>query len=114
MGNFKGNFFVIPGIAGGLTSLSKMPACNIQVNYVLPLHLSCGFTEQVLGAQKKTLSGFSSATVLPHTGLVYYSDIVQSVPAVSECTYAIYVTYYVYVHCVYRCYNSMCVLRLNF
>ena len=49
--------------------------------------LSCGFTEQVLGAQKKTLSGFSSATVLPHTGLVYYSEIVQSVPAVSECIY---------------------------
>ncbi|XP_065898925.1 U4/U6 small nuclear ribonucleoprotein Prp31-like [Dysidea avara] len=53
------------GIAGGLTSLSKMPACNIQV----------------LGAQKKTLSGFSSATVLPHTGLVFYSEMVQSVPA---------------------------------
>ena len=56
------------------------------------------FTEQVLGAQK-TLSGFSSATVLPHTGLVYYSEIVQNVPAVSECTYAIFVTYYVYTVC---------------
>jgi len=31
------------GIAGGLTKLSKMPACNVQV----------------LGSQKKTLSGFS-------------------------------------------------------
>ena len=90
MGNFKGNFFVIPGIAGGLTNLSKMPACNIQVIMFHHYVLSCGFTEQVLGAQKKTLSGFSSATVLPHTGLVYYSEIVQSVPAVSECTcYAI-------------------------
>ena len=76
--------------------------------------LSCGFTEQMLGAQKKTLSGFFSATVLPHTGLVYYSEIVESVPAVSECAYAIYVTYYVYVHFVYRYYNSVCVLGLNF
>ena len=48
------------------------------------MFLSCGFTEQVLGAQKKTLSGFSSATVLPHTGLVYYSEVVQSVPSVSD------------------------------
>ena len=38
----------------------------------------------MLGAQKKTLSGFSSATVLPHTGLIYYSEIVQSVPSVSD------------------------------
>ena len=56
------------------------------------MFLSCGFTGQVLGAQKKTLSGFSSATILPHTGLVYYSDIVQSVPAVSECAYALVCT----------------------
>ena len=51
--------------------------------------LLCTFTEQVLGAQKKTLSGFSSATVLPHTGLVYYSEIVQNVPAVSDYHYDI-------------------------
>lgn len=52
------------GVAGGLTNLSKMPACNILV----------------LGAQRKTLSGFSTATVLPHTGFIYYSDAVQSIP----------------------------------
>jgi len=52
------------GIAGGLTRLSKMPACNIQV----------------LGAQKKTLSGFSQVTALPHTGFVYYCDLVQDTP----------------------------------
>ncbi|XP_062617634.1 U4/U6 small nuclear ribonucleoprotein Prp31-like [Saccostrea cucullata] len=52
------------GIAGGLTNLSKMPACNIQI----------------LGAQKRTLSGFSTAAVLPHTGHVYYSEIVQKTP----------------------------------
>ncbi|KAJ6631714.1 U4/U6 small nuclear ribonucleoprotein Prp31 [Pseudolycoriella hygida] len=51
----------ILGIAGGLTKLSKMPACNLQV----------------LGSQKKTLSGFSKVQMLPHTGFVYYSQIVQ-------------------------------------
>ena len=53
----------IMGVAGGLTNLSKMPSCNIML----------------LGSQKKTLSGFStaSAQVLPHTGFIYYSDIVQ-------------------------------------
>lgn len=54
------------GVAGGLTVLSKMPACNVLL----------------LGAQKKTLSGFSTAStqVLPHTGFIYYSEIVQSIP----------------------------------
>lgn len=55
------------GVAGGLTNLSKMPACNIML----------------LGAQRKTLSGFSSTSVLPHTGYIYHSDIVQSLPPVS-------------------------------
>nr|KAF6407816.1 pre-mRNA processing factor 31 [Molossus molossus] len=45
-------------------NLSKMPACNIML----------------LGAQRKTLSGFSSTSVLPHTGYIYHSDIVQSLP----------------------------------
>lgn len=49
------------GAAGGLTALSKMPACNLLV----------------LGAQKRTLSGFSSAAAMPHTGFIYYSEIVQ-------------------------------------
>ena len=55
------------GVAGGLTNLSKMPSCNIML----------------LGAQRKTLSGFSSTSVLPHTGYIYHSDIVQSLPPVS-------------------------------
>lgn len=55
-------------MAGGLTNLSKMPACNIML----------------LGAQRKTLSGFSSTSVLPHTGYIYHSDIVQSLPPVSR------------------------------
>lgn len=55
------------GVAGGLTKLSKIPACNVLL----------------LGQQKKTLSGFSQVTMLPHTGFVYYSDIVQNTPPVS-------------------------------
>jgi len=52
------------GAAGGLTNLSKMPANNIAL----------------LGQQKKVSTGFSSTTQLPHTGFVYYSQIVQDVP----------------------------------
>jgi len=55
------------GIAGGLTNLSKMPACNLML----------------LGAQRRTLSGFSSASLLPHTGYIYHCDVVQSLPPVS-------------------------------
>lgn len=56
------------GIAGGLTNLSKMPACNLML----------------LGAQRRTLSGFSSTSLLPHTGFIYHCDVVQSLPPVSE------------------------------
>lgn len=52
------------GVAGGLTNLSKMPACNILV----------------VGAQRKTLSGFSTTAILPHTGFVYYCEVVQNTP----------------------------------
>ena len=38
----------------------------------------------ILGSQKKTLSGFSSTAILPHTGYVYYSDVVQGTPLVSR------------------------------
>ncbi|XP_077980440.1 U4/U6 small nuclear ribonucleoprotein Prp31-like [Glandiceps talaboti] len=55
----------IMGAAGGLTNLSKMPSCNVLI----------------LGAQRKTLSGFSSVATNPHTGYVYYSDIVQATPS---------------------------------
>lgn len=55
------------GVAGGLTKLSKMPACNVLC----------------LGQQKKMLSGFSQVATLPHTGFVYYSDIVQDTIPVS-------------------------------
>ncbi|CAG7726798.1 unnamed protein product, partial [Allacma fusca] len=52
------------GIAGGLTKLSKMPACNILV----------------LGSQKKVLGGFSQVASLPHTGYIYYATLVQDQP----------------------------------
>ncbi|KAJ8979063.1 hypothetical protein NQ317_005744 [Molorchus minor] len=51
----------IMGVAGGLTRLSKIPACNVLL----------------LGQQKKSLIG---TTTLPHTGFVYYADIVQNTP----------------------------------
>lgn len=52
------------GIAGGLISLAQIPACNVLV----------------LGAKRKTLTGFSSKTVQPHQGFIYASDLVQNTP----------------------------------
>ena len=40
------------GAAGGLIALTKMPACNVML----------------LGSQKRTLTGFSSTAINPHTG----------------------------------------------
>ncbi|KAF6207273.1 hypothetical protein GE061_018514 [Apolygus lucorum] len=54
----------IMGVAGGLTNLSKMPACNVLL----------------LGGQKKTLGGFSQVNALPHTGFIYHSQFVQDTP----------------------------------
>ncbi|KAL1920468.1 uncharacterized protein VTP21DRAFT_845 [Calcarisporiella thermophila] len=52
------------GAAGGLTALTKMPACNVQV----------------LGAQKKVSTGFSSVTMKQHAGFIYYSEICMQAP----------------------------------
>jgi len=52
------------GAAGGLTNLSKMPACNILL----------------LGAHKRALSGFSTKIVMPHVGFIYNCEIVQKTP----------------------------------
>ncbi|WAQ96549.1 PRP31-like protein, partial [Mya arenaria] len=53
----------IMGIAGGLTNLAKMPACNIML----------------LGSQRKILAGFSSSTMQSHyawwTGDVYKNSV---------------------------------------
>ncbi|KAG8965800.1 U4/U6-U5 snRNP complex subunit prp31 [Tulasnella sp. 419] len=52
------------GVAGGLSALAKMPACNV--------HL--------LGAQRKIAAGFSTATQNRHTGFIFQSDIVHTAP----------------------------------
>jgi len=71
------------GVAGGLSALAKMPSCNLQL----------------LGNQKKTLSGFSQTSTLPHTGFIFHSPIVQDTPpdlrrkaarlVASKCTLAV-------------------------
>ncbi|KAI8393264.1 uncharacterized protein BYT42DRAFT_339 [Radiomyces spectabilis] len=51
--------------AGGLTAFCKIPACNVML----------------LGKVGKASTGFSSASMEKHTGYIYYSDLVYSVPA---------------------------------
>ena len=51
--------------AGGLSAFCKIPACNVQV----------------LGNNKKTNTGFSSASMERHTGYIYGSDMVLAVPS---------------------------------
>jgi len=34
----------------------------------------------LLGQQKKVLAGYSQSSTLPHTGFIYYSDLVQKLP----------------------------------
>ena len=36
----------------------------------------------LLGQQKKVLAGYSQSSTLPHTGFIYYSDLVQKLPPV--------------------------------
>jgi U4/U6 small nuclear ribonucleoprotein PRP31 len=50
------------GVAGGLIGLSRIPSCNIEL----------------LGAQKKTLSGFSTAAMGPRAGFIHSCDIVTA------------------------------------
>ncbi|XP_022966885.1 U4/U6 small nuclear ribonucleoprotein Prp31 homolog [Cucurbita maxima] len=52
------------GTAGGLASLAKMPACNVQL----------------LGAKKKNLAGFSTATSQFRLGYIEQTEIFQSTP----------------------------------
>ncbi|KAF9324731.1 U4/U6 small nuclear ribonucleoprotein Prp31 [Podila minutissima] len=53
------------GQAGGLTSLSKMPACNIQV----------------LGQDKSLNSALSAASNVRNVGYIYYSPFILAYPA---------------------------------
>ncbi|RAL53259.1 unnamed protein product [Cuscuta campestris] len=52
------------GIAGGLFSLAKMPACNVQL----------------LGAKKKNLAGFSTATSQYRIGYLEQTEVFQTTP----------------------------------
>lgn len=52
------------GTAGGLAALAKMPACNVQL----------------LGAKKKNLAGFSTATSQFRVGYIEQTEIFQSTP----------------------------------
>ena len=55
---------LLMAVAGGLTALSKMPACNVQV----------------LGQVKKSLTGMSAQQTNQHIGYVFNAPIVQSTP----------------------------------
>uniref|UniRef100_A0A803NUF0 Nop domain-containing protein n=1 Tax=Cannabis sativa TaxID=3483 RepID=A0A803NUF0_CANSA len=52
------------GTAGGLSSLAKMPSCNVQL----------------LGAKKKNLAGFSTATSQFRIGYIEQTEIFQTTP----------------------------------
>lgn len=52
------------GTAGGLSALAKMPACNVQL----------------LGAKRKNLAGFSTATSQFRVGYIEQTEIFQSTP----------------------------------
>jgi U4/U6 small nuclear ribonucleoprotein PRP31 len=52
------------GIAGGLTSLSRTPSCNVQV----------------LGQKRKHLAGLSRAAAQPHRGVIFECPLVVSAP----------------------------------
>ncbi|XP_024023927.1 U4/U6 small nuclear ribonucleoprotein Prp31 homolog [Morus notabilis] len=52
------------GTAGGIGALSKMPACNVQL----------------LGAKRKNLAGFSTATTQFRVGYIEQAEIFQSTP----------------------------------
>mmetsp|Transcript_7347 Transcript_7347/g.9797 ORF Transcript_7347/g.9797 Transcript_7347/m.9797 type:complete len:526 (-) Transcript_7347:298-1875(-) len=55
---------VMMGLCGGLIAMSKIPCCNLQV----------------MGQEKRALAGFGAAAAMKHTGIIYYSEVVQSAP----------------------------------
>jgi U4/U6 small nuclear ribonucleoprotein PRP31 len=54
-------------VAGGLSALSKIPACNIQV--------------LGKGAKSVDSGGVFAKGQMKHAGIIHYSDYVQSLPA---------------------------------
>lgn len=68
------------GVAGGLSALAKMPACNVHVSEALhPVHYF-NTPSKLLGAQRKIAAGFSSVTQNRHSGFVFQSEIIQQTP----------------------------------
>ena len=55
---------MLVGMAGGLEKLAHVPACNLTV----------------MGQEKRHLAGFGMTAGLPHTGVLYFSDLVQAAP----------------------------------
>lgn len=55
----------LTGLAGGIKALAGIPSCNLQV----------------MGRERRHLAGLGKAAAVPHAGLVYYSDVVQSAPS---------------------------------
>lgn len=53
------------GAAGGLSALSKIPACNLQV----------------LGKTAKTNTGLSALGIQKHVGFIFHSDLVSGLPS---------------------------------
>ncbi|CAD5206664.1 unnamed protein product [Bursaphelenchus okinawaensis] len=60
----SGTAAMIVSQAGGLGPLAKQPACNILV----------------LGKKKRTLAGFSTTAINPHSGFIFYHPLVQRLP----------------------------------
>ena len=52
------------GAAGGLVAMSRMPASNLML----------------VGKEERAAGGMSSAATLKHTGIIYYSELVQAQP----------------------------------
>lgn len=87
----------IVGVAGGLVKLSKIPACNVILLgsqkkilsgygiHSINSHNFNSFAHLSLMCSNKLVClifSFSRTQMLPHTGFIYYSPIVQDTPPV--------------------------------
>ncbi|KAJ8607014.1 hypothetical protein CTAYLR_006246 [Chrysophaeum taylorii] len=63
--NSSGLAAMLVGMAGGLDKLAVVPACNLTV----------------MGQEKRTeLGGFGMTAAMPHTGVLFFCDLVQTAP----------------------------------
>lgn len=69
------------GVAGGLSGLAKMPACNVHVSPLIRQRVRLLMSAKLLGAQRKITAGFSTATQRRHTGFIFQSDLVTQTPS---------------------------------